>query len=457
MKDIANETTNTEAIEAKTEPVLEAPKKQKIGFTKSGNLLMKIGGIVFGVMILSLLISTFWGASDVNQVNKDTSTVGQIPISSKNVSPEQAAAVKQKELQERDGAVQMQQTYVEEGIFDVTATPTIKPIENGNPTAPVIEGVGATLTPASDNTPAGQDVDIQDPFEHANDASKPTINRRANNSNNTSSGSTLAEIKAQRIQELTENFSANPTFSKKKMKEDSRYAAIREPEITSTTKSGFKGIDMSYEGEDSVNNNQDSNSKKGKGRGLRVGDTLLGKVKNGLNSDTPSQLMLVEIIQPPLKGALIPFKPTLAYDNYVFQSDNINFGEHSSPITAIVVTPNENLSNGYRSDVDYHTLYKLGMIFVSGVAKGTAEYVKTVGGTLAVDGSTVIENNEFDKTRAIIAAGGGVVDAGAQLIQDAINKPPTVTVNVNDPVGVMIIGDFNPEWFPFIPKHKSTL
>ncbi|MBF4370960.1 hypothetical protein EAY04_23520, partial [Vibrio anguillarum] len=88
MKDIANETTNTEAIEAKTEPVLEAPKKQKIGFTKSGNLLMKIGGIVFGVMILSLLISTFWGASDVNQVNKDTSTVGQIPISSKNVSPE---------------------------------------------------------------------------------------------------------------------------------------------------------------------------------------------------------------------------------------------------------------------------------------------------------------------------------------------------------------------------------
>lgn len=186
----------------------------------------------------------------------------------------------------------------------------------------------------------------------------------------------------------------------------------------------------------------------GEGRGLLIGDMLLGEVINGLNSNSPSPYMLVRVLQEPLKGAKIMFEPSLHYDNYLFASKAVTFGHEQSEISAIIVTPNSNLSTGYRSKVNYHELYKLGVIAFHGIMKGGAEYINSLGGSVAINGDTVIQTNEFDSRKLLIASAGGVADTAEGMVAQELDKPPTVEVFSKDIVGIMFVEKFNPPWLP---------
>ncbi|MFL0824267.1 TraB/TrbI/VirB10 family type IV secretion system protein [Vibrio parahaemolyticus] len=192
-------------------------------------------------------------------------------------------------------------------------------------------------------------------------------------------------------------------------------------------------------------------------KGLMIGDKMLGEATHGLHSSSESMYLIVELIQGPLKGAKVVYKPTLSYDTFVYQSSEIQFNGNRAAFPSIIITPDENQTVGYRSGVDYHTLYNLGMVFVYGMTKGAAEFVNNVADEVVVDGSTVTTSTQFSTEKLLWSAFGGVADAADPIVEKQLNKPPTVWVNSGDVVGIMMVGEWNPEWSPIITVRTNGI
>lgn len=189
------------------------------------------------------------------------------------------------------------------------------------------------------------------------------------------------------------------------------------------------------------------------GRGLFVGEKIIGEFEQGLNSNTEAEMILVKVIQGPLKGARIIFKPTLVYDNYLFQSSTIMYKNYQAPFSSVIVTPNANLDLGYTSDVNYHTIYKLAVAFTWGVMTGATEYISKIG-TTTYNGDNTDVTREFDQKEMWWSAAGGVAQATTDMVQKEIATPPTVKVKGGDVVGIMMTENWNSEWAPRI-NHNT--
>ncbi|WP_233230898.1 hypothetical protein [Vibrio alginolyticus] len=82
-------------------------------------------------------------------------------------------------------------------------------------------------------------------------------------------------------------------------------------------------------------------------KGLMIGDKMLGEATHGLHSSSESMYLIVELIQGPLKGAKVVYKPTLSYDTFVYQSSEIQFNGNRAAFPSIIITPDENQTVGY--------------------------------------------------------------------------------------------------------------
>lgn len=191
------------------------------------------------------------------------------------------------------------------------------------------------------------------------------------------------------------------------------------------------------------------------GRGLFLGEKMLAETQHSIISTSETMFLLVEIIQGPLTGAKIVYKPTLNYDTFAFQSSVIQYKGNQSPFSSIIITPDEALSSGYRSGVDYHTLMNLGMVFLSGVAKGSAEFINEVADEIVIGDNQVITSVEFSTEKLLWAAFGGVADAATPLLEKQLNKPPTVWIDAYDLVGIMMMDNWNAEWSPKIDDNSA--
>ncbi|ARP06753.1 hypothetical protein K04M1_52320 (plasmid) [Vibrio alginolyticus] len=78
-----------------------------------------------------------------------------------------------------------------------------------------------------------------------------------------------------------------------------------------------------------------------------IGDKMLGEATHGLHSSSESMYLIVELIQGPLKGAKVVYKPTLSYDTFVYQSSEIQFNGNRAAFPSIIITPDENQTVGY--------------------------------------------------------------------------------------------------------------
>jgi len=200
-----------------------------------------------------------------------------------------------------------------------------------------------------------------------------------------------------------------------------------------------------------------SSNQTGEGRGFYMGDMIVGETKNGLKSTTTSKYLIVNIPQGVLAGARMVFTPTVEYDTYVFESNEIQLGRHRAPIKAIIVTPNAELETGFRTDVDYHTMYKLGMLWVYGMSKGAAQLVTAFGNDVKSDNSTTVITSDYGTKELIIAGAGGVADAATDIVKKETSIPPTVTVGANEAVGIMFVENINPTWLPVVPDDEYSL
>ncbi len=472
MKDIVN-TPEIESVEPTlvTEKHTEIPEKKRLEMTKSGKLIFKIGAIILAITLFSLAATTFFSQSVVtNDDDKKSATVvGGVKLT-EEASEEHKAAVAKTRDQQRQAAEDNSTAFIDDGVLDIDGlAPDLKPIES----APKLNGTEAntdTLQSQEQSPTPDQSGGL---LSDADDGGKPSLNRNRNqnNSNNTQNGgsnTSYNEVRVEVISQLFADYTKPPEFKDRTIPEGTPFASAKVQALSQAfddtpTTSDERGYDGQFSGEyDNALLHQEpieqsrSGAPIGRGRGLILGDTLLAKVQNGLNSTTPSNIMVVEIVSPPLVGARLALAPELKYDNYVYSTDQINFEGHRGNIEAIVVTPNENLSTGYRSDVDYHTAYKLGMMAFAGLAAGAKTYVETLGGDVAFNDNTVIQSKKFNTNEALAVGAGSIIEYGQDYITQEINTPPTVTVDKGDLVGIMITADFNPEWFPFIPKHKKN-
>ncbi|OCP68405.1 TraB/TrbI/VirB10 family type IV secretion system protein [Vibrio parahaemolyticus] len=192
----------------------------------------------------------------------------------------------------------------------------------------------------------------------------------------------------------------------------------------------------------------------GLSRGLYVGEKMIGEFDHGISSVSPTMMAIVNISQGPLAGARVIFKPTLAYDTFTYESSVIQYKNHQAPFRAVLVTPDANLQTSYRSGVDYHTLYNLGMVFTVGAFKGSAEFINKVADEIVISDNQVVTTVEFSPIKLLISALGGVADAATPMLEKQLDKPPTVWVNANDLVGIMMVENWNAEWAPIINDNS---
>lgn len=482
MKDLGS-TDESQLIEKQasvdTGTAPKPEKKKKLEMNKGGKLLFKISSVVAVSIGLILVAQTMLGSAtkDRNtESKKDETNVGSISLSSKEVTEEHASSIQQQQETDKEKAISNNDTFVEDGVFDITEfTPNLSPIDN----APKLNGAAANV-----EEPTTVEEPLVDVLENADDGGKVSVsnnkftNKNRNSGNgNSSTGNNNSELRRTAITTyMDELLKPIPnTKDRGDGEATSRFKSVNlamnnyTSDGRSTQNDGNgRSLDMDYgdqqydensESYDSTSvQSQDETQSTGNGRGLRVGDYMLGKVLNGLHSSTPSRFMMVEILTPPLQGAIIPYIPELKYDKYVFSGDSVRHNGNQGSLQTVVVTPNENLSTGYRSNVDYHTFYRVTMMLAAGFASGAKTYVETLGGEVSIgNDSTVVEAKEFKWEEALAVGAGSVVEEGQDIIREEISTPPTVDVTSGDLIGIMVIDDFNPSWIPFIPKSQQYL
>lgn len=477
MKDLLNEKIESkdELTTSEQEENLSdnRTKKGHKKFSKGENLIMKLG---FGMMAIfaGLYIWNFIFTVDDSQPSTPAPSSVKVTEVGAVDTPETSKAQKQRLEQAREeglsDAEKNETSFISDGIFDPNDAEKVAIEER----VTKISGVAADPEEIVDDDASINQPTIETQTNFSNQTSQPFNNGNQNNySTGNSHNGQFAEIKRNRISGLISKFkdgsSQSSSLGPQSETGGNRMLGKKRDSILTTRNpnSEVSGNDYEWGLDNTKSQSSDNNfasgsnqvkKSTGDGRGLWVGDVLLGKVKNGLKSTTPSHLMMVEILQPEeLAGAQITFTPSVEYDNYVFSANSFNFKGNNELLNAIVVTPDANLTTGYRSDVNYHEVYKFGMIFLSGVFSGAADYVKQLGGNVSVKGDTVIQSNEFDTRNALIASAGGVATAAQGEVANAINKPPTVWVNAGDIVGIMVVEDYNPTWFPFFPKHRRNI
>lgn len=478
-----NDIDSVEPPKAQAVQPEETPPKKKRPFSKAQKIVFTITAIVFGGYLMYQLLMAFFSAESSEASNSvSNSVVSSIPIDPKDKpSQEHIDQVEQSVEAEIQTATDSADTYIEAGLFTIETPEVSDTTQESEVAKTVIDGgmsadektpqeaepeqqsnaVVTTPLIGSEDKPSGG-LGIED----ANDGGKGTIKRSPSRGG---SGSSLVELKRKKLQDMknAQTKSSASSRNARNLKAGNRMAPLEEEvdvkAVTYTEPSQSGGIQFNeqqsstQQAQASSNRNAETGPIEGKGRGLRVGDILLGRAVNGLNSDARSDIFLVEVAIEPLKTAQIIFRPTYVNDTITYKSDLISFGEHQEPLEAFIVTPDENLTTGYASDVDYHTFERWAAIFLHGIAKGGAEYVRNVGGTVAVDGSTVVQNTEFDVRQLLVSAAGGVADSATTEVEKYINRPPTVRVFAQDLVGIVVVQKFNPPWMPFIPKHMTKL
>ncbi|CAH6942928.1 conserved hypothetical protein [Vibrio chagasii] len=481
MKDLGS-TDESQLIEKQvsvdTGSASKPQKKKKLEMSKGGKMLFKISSVAGCSIALILLAQTILGGATEDRntdSQKEETNVGSIPISSKEVSEEHESSIQNQQETDKENAISNHDTFVEAGVFDITEfTPSLSPIDN----APTLNGAAANI-----EEPTTVEEPVVDVLKDADDGGKVSVsnnkftNKNRNGSRSNSTGNNNSEIRSAAIttymNELLKPIPKSDGRSDGETTSRFKSVNLAMDNYTSNSPSAQqdgsgRSLDMDYGTQQYDENSEsyDSSSLQsqseiqstGNGRGLRVGDYMLGKVLNGLHSSTPSRFMMVEILTPPLQGAIIPYIPELKYDKYVFSGDSVRHNGNQGGLQTVVVTPNENLSTGYRSNVDYHTFYRVTMMLAAGFASGAKTYVETLGGEVSISNdSTVVEAKEFKWEEALAVGAGSVVEEGQEIIREEISTPPTVDVASGDLIGIMVIDDFNPSWFPYIPKSQQYL
>ena len=196
-------------------------------------------------------------------------------------------------------------------------------------------------------------------------------------------------------------------------------------------------------------------SKKGKNIPIiPAGKILYGRIVNELNSDHPGPV-LAQAVGGKFDG--VKFLGSFQRDHgaMVIKFDRVIYkdGETDS-IGAYAVSPGTKLRSGLETDVNHHYLYRYGALLASAFLQGFGEsamysnstsYPSTFGTpVIGFNGMTLLQQSEMGLGQA------GMMLSGSAM--NAFNRPTTVKVAANTPVGLMIVAETGQK----LPKETSS-
>lgn len=173
---------------------------------------------------------------------------------------------------------------------------------------------------------------------------------------------------------------------------------------------------------------------------VQAGSVLYGVLDTAINTDEPGPV-LSTIVSGAMKGSKLLGEVKRESGKVVLKFTSIAFAGKTLQTNAFAIDP-ETARTAIASDVDNHYLERYGVLAASALLKGYSAALQRAGATTTISaiGATTTYAN-FDPKRQTMTALGEVGNAIGQSTQGNFNRPPTVTVNANTPIGVLFVAD----------------
>ncbi|WP_219096315.1 DotG/IcmE/VirB10 family protein [Pseudomonas sp. UMAB-40] len=173
---------------------------------------------------------------------------------------------------------------------------------------------------------------------------------------------------------------------------------------------------------------------------VRAGRQYMARATMAYNSDVGGPV-IVEMLNGPLRKHRLRGKAERK-EEWVRMTFDTLFGNDDPRRIEAIGLDTETALNAVSGDVDYHTLYRYGWWGVGATlsALGKAAQSNTNTDTVFV-GDNVVQNTTKDTSREIKMAVGDLGESIGDVFKGRIDRPLTVTLKVNDTVGVVFMDD----------------
>lgn len=226
---------------------------------------------------------------------------------------------------------------------------------------------------------------------------------------------------------------------------------VKTPKIAGTLQQHYKPVEVN---KDQVTANAAQNLANGSGKvmvanRLTVGDTVMAKIDNYVNSDNSSKFVRLTLLEGELESGIVMGEYERVNGVITIVTKTLSKNGVTTPFPGIVVTSGGRMETGLSTDTDYHTLYRWSALVFSGALKGAGEMYLTATDEVITDNGTVIKVNEKDPLDIVMGVDKGVGDVTADIALKEFAIPPTVIVDpIEMPVvGIMLTGDAEAPWF----------
>jgi hypothetical protein len=165
--------------------------------------------------------------------------------------------------------------------------------------------------------------------------------------------------------------------------------------------------------------------------GMLPGDEIMVALRIATNTDVTSHVTL-DLLDGPFKGGIATATVSQKNGYAVYQTKYISYKKKYFSAEAILVDVQSKYgSTGFSDDTDWHTLFRYGNLFASGLSE-LPQMVLQDGSTEIVDNGVIIsQTKEYETKDYVIAAVGGVAEKFAEVAKENFNTPPTVKVEKN--------------------------
>lgn len=199
-------------------------------------------------------------------------------------------------------------------------------------------------------------------------------------------------------------------------------------------------VDKRKEADDSTGTLAGDLPKKCKNPVIRAGRQYVARATIALNSDVGGPT-IVEMVNGPLRKSRLIGKFERKEDWMRMTFTNVVGEADPKPINAIGLDMNTVL-NAVGGDVDYHTMYRYGWWGVGAVlsAIGKAATANSNTTTYLV-GDSVVQSTAADTSRELKIAAGDLGQSIGDVFKGRIDRPTTVSLKVNDLIGVVFMDD----------------
>jgi hypothetical protein len=173
---------------------------------------------------------------------------------------------------------------------------------------------------------------------------------------------------------------------------------------------------------------------------IRAGRQYVARATIAVNSDVGGPIM-VEMVDGPLRKHRLIGKFTRKEDWLRTEFTDLVGIKDPKKINAIGLDMDTAL-NAVGGEVDYHTFYRYGWWGLGATLSAIGKAAQSSSDTTTVYvGDSVVQNTAKDTSRELKIAAGDLGQSIGEIMKSRINREPTVSLKVNDLVGIVFMDD----------------